>query len=64
MLINTYLVLHYPKKTKDDMVFYWSDKEVDAQKYANDNDNTFIFKSITKKEIIKYTKVKNANILF
>jgi len=55
-LINTYLVLHYPKKPKDDMVFYWSDNEVDAQKYANDNDNTFIFKSITKKEIIKCTK--------
>ena len=53
---SKYLVLRYPINNKDDMVFFWSDKEIDAQKYANDNDKTYIFKSITKKEIIKCTK--------
>ena len=53
---SKYLVLHYPKNNKDDMVFFWSDEEIDAQKYANDNAKTYIFKSITKKEIIKWSK--------
>ena len=53
---SKYLVLHYPKNNKDDMVFFWSDEEIDAQKYANDNAKTYIFKSITKKEIIKCSK--------
>ena len=53
---SKYLVLHYPINSKDDTVFFWSDKEIDAQKYANDNAKTYIFKSITKKEIIKCSK--------
>jgi len=49
--MSKYLVLHYPKKPKDDMVFYWSDDLIDVQKYANENDKTFIFKSIKKEKV-------------
>ena len=46
--MNKYLVLHYPKNPKDDTIFYWSDDLIDVQKYANENDKTFIFKSVKK----------------